>query len=258
MYRSHMATWFQSLVQRLPLKAIPSREQIRIAKEFAEQPDVPWCDISLRTVHAAVWAQAQHLAGDDLPAELLAALTWDRRIVKPAALHLMAVQRDPRLPDAVLPDLAALPEQTVYMLVEQPLPGEGDAFMNGVWMIRDVDHDTGSMNLLLLLDLVVGGSPHRGVLLQLPVVSPFARAVEMAVEEGLDDLLANPGALARREKDRSTLLALQPILAALHHTFIGHGDRLAELGKRVPVDELEFRLIDLAGGESQAAAGIFH
>lgn len=257
MHRPPLATWFTSLVQRLPLKDLPSREQIQLAKELVEQPDAPWCSISQRTAHAVVWAQGQQPATDSLPAELVAALTWDRCIVKPAPLELMAIQRDNQLADSALEDLAQLPGQTVYMLVEQPLLGEGAAFMNGVWLMKDVDHESGAMKLVLLFDLLIGGRADRTMLLQLPVASSFALAIETAADDW-GTLIADAADLARRNAERTTLLAIRPVLAALHATFVAGAARVEEARAMGQRDELDFILVDLSGAPARPAAGLFH
>lgn len=257
MYRPHLATWFSSLVQRLPLRALPSREQVELAKELVQQPDASWCAISQRTAHAVVWAQGQAAVTDNLPAELVAALTWDRCIVKPTPLDLMAVQRGDELADCALEDLSRLPGQTWYMLIEQPLLGDHAAFLNGVWLMKDVDHDSGARSLLLLLDLLVGSQADRSVLLQLPVASSFTLAVETAVE-GSGPYVPTAPEQARRNAARASLHAIRPLVAALHATLVGNAARIEELRAEGQRDELDFILVDMSGAPARPAAGLFH
>lgn len=266
MHRPQFAAWLTSIAERLPLRAIPPQEQIRRAREMMQQPEVPWCELSLASAQALVWAQAQSAAGNPqhasdvtLAAELLAALTWDRQIVRPLATDLMQLQRRADIASSVMPDLASIAKQTVYMLVEMPTMGEHASFVQGVWLIRDVDHDSGGPSLLLLLDLIVGATPDRTVLLQFPVRPSFEHSVEEAVERQFAGWPADSGssAAAGRDHVRALLLGAKPLVAALHHTFVVGAPRIAAAAEVAGRDELGFSLVDLGPG-SKAAAGVYH
>lgn len=266
MYRPAMASWFQSLAQRLPLKAVPTAKQVEIAKQFTGQPDLPWCRLSYATVHALVWAQAaQAEAAMDgrLVHELMAAMTWNREIIVPDPARLLRVTQEPVLPNDALAALAEIPQQTVYLLLEQPAVEDPSVFVNGAWLMRDYDSDTEGKLLLVLLDLLVNGQPVRDVLLEFSVEASFEESIERQIEktaqaQGWD--LAS-GAIARRANLRAYLRAARPVIAAFYDTLVANRVALQRARAHLTPDELGFTLVDVAHSESaprQLASGRYH
>ncbi len=262
-----MATWFTSLAQRMPLRAVPTARQVEIAKTFTGQPEVDGITLSYATAHALVWAQAmeaQSAADGRLAHELLAALTWDRTIVVPDPLRLLEAQIHPALPPNALFELAGTRRQTNYLLIEAPAPGDAEAFINGAWIIRDVAQDTHEPLLLLLLDMVVNGLPVRDMLFEFTLEPTFELAVERQVEKIAAVQLwdSMPGAQARRENMRSYILGVQPLVATFHDTFVRQCAKLEIARAAAEKDELGFTLVQLSpaphGTNGHLAAGIYH
>lgn len=252
MYRPALATWFQSLVLRLPMKALPQPKQVDIAKRFTQQPNLPWCRFTYATVHALVWAQAmeaQQSVDGRLAHELLAALTWDREIIVPDPVRIAQIVRNPMLPDNALVTLAGFPKQTTYLLFEQPSLGDPSVFVTGAWLIYDIDVDTGAKVLLLLLDLLIEGKPVRDMLLEFSVEASFQQAVEKQVEKiaKCQDWDSVPGAVARRDNLRAYINTTLPVLAAFHDTLVHERPILDRARRNVAPDELGFTLVDMAG-----------
>jgi len=251
MYRPALATWLKNLVRRLPLKALPAAKQIEIAKQFTQQPDVPWCQLTFATVHALVWAQAmeaQHPVDGRLAHELLAAMTWDREIIVPEPKRLKQVASDPALPANALAMLAGLPKQTSYLLFEQASLADPAIFVTGAWLIQDVNVDTGDKILLLLLDLQIEGKPVRDVLLEFSIEPTFEQAVEHQVEkiaqvQSWDSL---PGAMERRDNLRAYMNMSRPVLAAFIDTLVNQQEPLQRARHGAVPDEMGFTLVDLA------------
>jgi hypothetical protein len=255
MYRPALATWFQSLVQRLPLKALPHAKQIEIAKTFTQQPDLPWCRFTFATVHALVWAQAmeaQVAVDGRLAHELLAAMSWDREIIVPESGQLRRVVADPVLPANALATLAELPKQTTYLLFEQPSLVDPSVFVTGAWLIHDLDVDTGDKILLLLLDLLIEGKPVRDMLLEFSIEQSFDEAVEKQVEKIARtqawDMV--PGAVERRDNLRAYMNTTRPVLAAFIDTLVNQRETLERARRNVAADELGFTLVDLARADT--------
>lgn len=261
MYRPSMASWLTSIAQRLPLGAIPTPKQVELAKQFTQQPELPGINLSLSTVHTLVWAQAfdkQATVDGRLPPELMAAMTWNREIVRPNPLRLQQLQREPCLPAGALAALAGLPQQTSYLLIERP---GGGCFITGAWLMADLALESEEKILQLLMDLVVDGKPVRDVLFDFTLQSTVEAAIEVKVEETARtqrwDL--SHGAIARRENFRRYVDGMRAVLAAFYDTFIIRAGELARARASAQPDELGFSFLDLSGGASAAMArGVFH
>lgn len=266
MYVPAMAVWFQSLAQRLPLKAIPTPKQVELAKQFTGQPDLPWCRLSYATVHALVWAQAAQaeVAADGrLAHELMAAMTWNREIILPDPVRLRRLVEHPSVPHDGLAALASVPEQTTYLLLQQPAVGDPSVFVNGAWLMHDYDVETEDKLLLVLLDLLVEGKPVRDVLLEFSIAATFDESVERQVEKtaGAQGWDIATGAVTRRDNLRAYLRASRPVVAAFYDTLLANKDALTRARSGVRPDELGFTLVDVAHPGSpmaQLAPGLYH
>lgn len=264
MYRPALATWFESIAQRLPLKTIPPTEQVEIAKQLTGQPDVPWCRISSRTAYTLVWAQATAAPIANVPGlaqELMAAMTWNREMVVPDPIRLARVAGNPCLPRGALHELAQIPHQTNYILLEQTFGDDPELFINGAWLIADIDHDSGDRKLLLQLDLVRQGMALRDIVMAYDLCETVEESIERQVdrEAGAQGWDAMPGGIGQRESLRAYIATATPILAVLYDTFVKDRDALARARTVARADELDFKLVDVgnpSGAAAQHASGI--
>ena len=264
MYRPALATWFESIAQRLPLKTIPATEQVEIAKQITGQPDVPWCRISSRTAYTLVWSQATEVPIANVPGlaqELMAAMTWNREMVMPDPIRLARVAAHPCLPRGALHELAKIPRQTNYILLEHTFGDDPDLFINGAWLIADIDHDGGDRKLLLQLDLIRQGTALRDIVMSYDLCETVEEAIERqvdreAITQGWDSM---PGGIGQRESLRAYIAAATPILAVFYDTFVKDHDALARARTVARADELDFKLVDIgnpSGTATQHASGI--
>lgn len=264
MHRPALATWFESIAQRLPLKSIPASEQVEIAKQLTGQPDTPWCRISSRTAYALVWAQAPEAPMANihgLAQDLMTAMTWNREMVVPDPIRLARVAARPHMPHNALRELARVPHQTSYILLERSFGDDPDLFINGAWLISDVDHDSSDARLLLQLDLVRQGTALRDIVMTYDLCETVEEAIERQVDREASaqgwDLM--PGGIGQRERLRAYVAAATPVLAVFYDTFVQDRDALARARAAAQADELNFKLVDIGnptGATIGHAAGI--
>lgn len=273
MYKPQFASWFKALAEQMPGKAMPTKEQIELAREFTNQPFHQGMVMSRMTaellVHANKMGAAQKTRkgpdrtaasaspGDpDMALELMVAASWNREIVCPDPARVSALIASPAVPDDALAALAALPDQTSYVLVDLMAP---DTYVAGVWILKDIKPGTDDcIEILVVPDLVTNGTPVRNICYTFPSSGDYQAAIEAFVSEHAQSTGPEASNTHSKEGLRQFVSPSRFLLALAYDALVLQGHRLASLRRAAVPDELGFTQLNLSGERAELAGGMVH
>lgn len=273
MYKPQFASWFKALAEQMPGKAMPTKEQVELARELTDQPFHQGMVMSRMTaellVHANQLRAAQKtrqgadltaagaVPGDaDVALELMIAASWNREIVCPDPARASALIANPAVPEGALEALAALPDQTSYVVVDLMAP---DTYVAGVWILKDIKPGTDDcIEVMVVPDLVTNGNPVRNICYTFPSSGDYDSAVEAFVSEHAQSTGPAVSTTHSKEGLRQFVSPSRLLLALAYDALVLQRHRLATLRQAAVRDELGFTLLNLSGERAELAGGMVH